>query len=112
MKQKHQKKPSEHRIIALERIETLFKEADIIFKEDPKLSNRYVKLARKIAMKYKVKIPSELKKRYCKHCHSFLKQGKNCKVRLKDGKAVYHCLVCDKIMRFPYIKEQKARRKN
>ena len=112
MKQKHKKKPSKHREIALERINILFAEADTMFKEDSKLSDKYVKLARKISMKYKVKIPSELKKRYCKHCYSFLKQSKNCKVRLKEGKVLYHCLVCGKIMRFPYIKEQKARRKS
>ena len=110
MKQKHKRKPAEHRKIALERIKTLFKEADSMFKEDPKLSNKYVKLARKISMKYKVKIPSELKKRFCKHCHSYLKPSKNCRVRLHNGKVVYYCLNCKKYMRFPYVKEQKARR--
>lgn len=110
MKQRHKKKPAEFRKIALERINILFKEADIIFKEDPKLSNKYVKLARKISMKYKVKIPSDLKKRFCKHCHSFLKPSKNCRVRLHNGKVVYYCLICKKYMRFPYTKEQKAKR--
>ena len=110
VKQRHKSKPAEHRKIALERIKVLFKEADTIYKEDPKLSNKYVKLARKISMKYKVKIPSELKKRFCKHCHCFLKPPHNCKVRLHQGKVVYHCLNCNKIMRFPYTKEQKAKR--
>lgn len=110
MKQRHKKKPEEFRKIALERIRILFKEADVMFKEDPKLSNKYVKLARKLSMKYKVKMPSEFKKRYCKHCHSFLKPAKNVRIRLNQGKVVYHCLNCKKYMRFPYTKEQKTRR--
>ena len=44
----------------------LFKQAELRFKKQPELSNRYIELARKIAMKYKVKIPRELKRKFCK----------------------------------------------
>lgn len=111
MKQKYNKKPKEHTEIALERINTLFEQAEQQFPKDPKLSDKYVELARKIAMKTKVRIPRELKRRFCKHCHSYLKQGVNCRVRMHDGKAVYHCQVCKQYMRFPFTKEQKAKRK-
>ena len=97
--------------IAKERIEILFDEAKKIYSYDPKLSDRYVYLARKIAMKYKVRIPPELKRRFCKHCYSFFMQGKNCRVRTAKGKVVYYCLNCRKYTRFPYIKEQKEKRK-
>ena len=66
---KHKPKPAKQRKLALERIEELFKQADKAFKKNPELSDRYVHLARKIAMKYKVKIRSPLKKRFCKHCY-------------------------------------------
>ena len=104
MKQKHQKKPIEQRKIALERIRTLFKEAKTAFNQDPKLSNRYVELARKIAMKYKVRIPKQLKRQFCKHCYSYLVPGKNLRVRARKGKIVYSCLECKKFMRFPHNK--------
>lgn len=103
-KRKHKPKPLKQRKIALERIEKLFKEAEKAFKQEPKLSNRYVHLARKIAMKYKVKIRSPLKKRFCRHCYVYLKPGANCRVRLGKKQVVYYCLGCKKYMRFPYKK--------
>jgi ribonuclease P protein subunit RPR2 len=100
----HSKKPAKERIVALERIEKLFLEAEMMFSERPDLSNRYVELARKIAMKFKVKIRPALKRRFCKHCYSYLKQGKNVRVRLTEGHVTYYCLECKKFMRFPYRK--------
>jgi ribonuclease P protein subunit RPR2 len=99
---KHKQKPVKERKIALERIETLFSEAEKAFKSSPALSNRYVELARKIAMKAKVRIRSELKKRFCKHCYSYLKPGVNCRVRLSQKHLTYYCLNCKRFMRFPY----------
>jgi len=102
MKRRHSKKPEEFRKIALDRVKKLFKEADSIYGENSKLSDRYVTLARKIAMKYKLKIPSNLKKKYCKHCYKYLKPGENCRVRIQNNKVVYYCQNCKKYMRFPY----------
>ena len=107
---KYKQKSAGQRAIALERINILFKEARAVFREDKELANRYVELARKIAMKYKVRIPSELQKQFCKHCYKFLMPNVNCRIRLKDGKVVYYCLECKKFMRFPYTKEKKAKK--
>lgn len=87
--------------IAKERIEILFKEADKIFNENKELANNYVTKARKISMKFKIRIPSKLKKKFCKHCYSYLKPGKNVRVRNNKSKVVYYCLECKKYMRFP-----------
>ena len=105
---KYKEKSAGQREIALERIKTLFKEARLVFKEDKKLANRYVKLARKIAMRYKVRIPSELQKQFCKHCYKFLMPDINCRIRFHNKKIVYYCLECKKFMRFPYIKKEKT----
>jgi|TARA_Y100000310_G_scaffold191612_1_gene191565 ribonuclease P protein subunit RPR2 len=104
MKRKHLKKPEKQRKIALERIIILFSEAKKMFKEDSKLADKYVKLARKISMKYKVPIPSQLKRRFCKHCYKFLIPGTNVRVRTNKGHLVYNCLNCKHIMRFVYRK--------
>jgi ribonuclease P protein subunit RPR2 len=104
MKQKYQKKPAEQRKLALEHIEQLMEQAKNAFKKDPKLSNRYVSMARKIAMKFKIRMPQHLKRMYCKHCHYFLMPGGNCRVRVSSGKVVYYCLNCKKFMRFPLKK--------
>ena len=110
MKRKYSKKPRKQRELVLERIKILFKEAKEAFKKDPKLADRYVKLARELAMKYKVRIPPILKRRFCKHCYSYLVPSVNLRVRTRNGKVVYYCLNCKKYMRFPYLKEKKARR--
>ena len=98
--------------IALERINILFREADDIFNKNPELANRYIKLARKITMSVNLKIPSNLKRRFCKHCYCFLKPGKNCRVRTHKGKVVYYCFNCKKYMRFPYLKEKRKKYKS
>ncbi|MBD3249741.1 ribonuclease P [Candidatus Woesearchaeota archaeon] len=111
MKSRYKKKSSEQKKIAKERIEKLFRQAEEVFDEDKKLANRYVELARDIAKKYRVRIPSRLKRKFCKHCYSYLIPSVNVRVRTREGKVVYYCLECKKYMRFPYTKEQKEKRK-
>jgi len=84
--------------LALERIRELFNEAESADKE---YADKYVGLARKISMRLKVPIPKELKRRFCKHCYSFFRQGGNVRVRRTPKGIVYTCLECEKQMRFP-----------
>lgn len=88
--------------IALERIRVLFEEAGKIYKKDPSLADRYVAIAKKVAMKSQMSIPSYLKKRFCKKCSHYLVPGLNCRVRIRNKKLVYFCLNCKNYMRFPY----------
>lgn len=107
MKKIHAKQ-KEMKKTAKERIKYLFEQAEKAFNRNPSLSNRYVTLARKLAMKYKVRIPRELKRRFCKHCYRYLVPGKNCRVRTKNGKIVYYCENCRKFMRYQRHKPQKS----
>ena len=91
---------SSQKELALERIEKLFEEAKKSFKRYPERSNRYVQLARKIAMKVKVRVPKEYKKKFCKHCYRYLQPGINCRVRVRKGKVIYYCFNCKKYMRY------------
>ena len=95
--------------IALERIDILFKEAEKTAKKDINLANRYIELARKISMKTKTKIPSELKRKFCKYCRKYLVPGINLRVRMSKGKVIYNCLNCGKIMRFSVLREKNDR---
>lgn len=102
----------ERRRIALQRIHQLFQQAEKrAFENRMELANRYVELARKISMRYLVRMPKKYKRRYCKHCYTYLIPSKNCRVRLKNRKVVITCFKCKKIMRYPYIREIKERRK-
>ena len=89
---------------AKRQIEELFKDADKVFSKDKNLANKRIKLARRIAMKFNIRLRSELKRKFCKHCYSYLKPGINLRTRLKDKKIVYYCLECKKFTRFPYKK--------
>ena len=111
MKKHYKDKSEKFGRIAGERIGILFSEARKIYSYDPKLSDRYVFLARKIAMKVRMRLPAGLKRKFCKHCHSFFMPGMNVRVRTHEGKVVYYCLNCKKFTRFPYIREQKAKRR-
>lgn len=100
-KRKYSKKPNEHLKVAKSRINELFKQAKGIFDADPRLSDRYVTLARRLSMKYKVPLTSAQKRIFCKHCYHFLMPGKNLRVRTRVGKLVYYCENCKKYWRKP-----------
>ena len=85
---------------AMQKIETLFSEARMQFSKNPNLSDKYVSLARKIVMKYRIKMPRELKRKFCKHCYSYLVPNKNCRVRIHKSRVIYFCNNCKKFMRF------------
>jgi len=89
--------------IAVERIKILFNEAAKAFKKHPERSHRYVALARKIAMKTKVKVPKNLKRKFCSHCYKFLQPGVNCRVRTRNKKLIYFCFSCRRFMRIPLL---------
>lgn len=95
-------KAAVHRDIALQHIHALFAQAERCFAENKALAHRYMRMARRIAMKYKMAFPLSLKRQICKHCHHYLVQGVNCRVRLTQGKVVYYCMDCKHFMRFPY----------
>ncbi len=90
------------RSIATERINYLFELAGKEHSNDPARSDRYVSLARKIGMRHRVRIPSELKRAFCKKCGSYLVAGNNSRVRLKKGCIVVTCLECGNIKRYPF----------
>ena len=88
---------------AKKRIEKLFLLAEKkAFEKNFKLADRYVTLARKISMKYLVKIPYKYKKRFCKHCYSYLQPSVNSTVRIKRGKIIIFCKNCKKYTRIPF----------
>lgn len=89
----------EQKQLALEHIRSLFQQAEEVFREDKGLANRYVELARKIAMKMKVHMPAEYKRRFCKYCQAYLRPGVNVRIRTRKGRVVMYCQECKKVRR-------------
>lgn len=97
-------KPQWMREIAKERIEILFNQAEKEFKNHPARSHRYVELARKLSMKYQVRISRKWRRRFCHKCYKFLVPGVNCRIRTRPKREkhlVIKCLECGNIMRIP-----------
>ncbi len=96
------------RKIAGERIEKLFSLAE---SSSQKLADSYVDLARKISMKVNLRLPSSIKRRFCKNCGAYFRQGVNCRVRTRNGKVIYYCFNCKRTYRIPFLKEKKKIKK-
>jgi ribonuclease P protein subunit RPR2 len=95
---------NETRQIALQRIHSLFRLAKEKIREEPQLAQRYAEVARKIAMRAKLRLPKEYRRMICRHCKSFIYPGVNCRVRVQQKREphmVITCLVCGKITRIP-----------
>ncbi|RLI76304.1 ribonuclease P [Archaeoglobales archaeon] len=86
--------------IANERINILIEKAEKTKLEDYELARRYVELARKISTKYKVRIPKELKIKFCKKCYYPYKLGKF-RVRIRKSRVIITCLNCGFERRIP-----------
>jgi len=69
--------------IAKERIYILITNALYELKEEDKdnLVNAYARLAKKIAMRLRLKLPYEIRQLYCKGCKQFISPGKSARVR-------------------------------
>jgi ribonuclease P protein subunit RPR2 len=100
--------------IAIQRIQKLFSLAKETLNEDPSLAQRYVDVARKIAMAARVHLPTEYRRQICKHCKSFILPGVNCRMRIKQRREphiVVTCLNCGKQTRI-LLKIRKEKLKN
>jgi ribonuclease P protein subunit RPR2 len=94
--------------IASERIDILFNQAEEeALADNLQRSDRYVELARKIGMRYNVRVPGRYKRRYCKFCHSYLIPSKNSRVRVRGKRIVLSCESCGGVMRMPIIRERE-----
>jgi ribonuclease P protein subunit RPR2 len=101
MAKHRQKSKAVAKEIAYERIIYLFEVAGREYAESPARSNRYVCLAKRIGMRYRISLPSELKRKMCKGCGSFLSPGGNCRIRLRCGSLIITCMNCGRVQRYP-----------
>ncbi|NIO37591.1 ribonuclease P [Candidatus Bathyarchaeota archaeon] len=96
--------------MAIQRIQILFQLATEMIHEDPNLAQRYITIARKVAMAAKVRLPREYRHQICRHCKNFIIPGVNCRVRIKQTREphiVITCLLCREHMRIPLRKKEE-----
>ena len=89
--------------IATRRMSKLFELSRKALEEDnTDRARRYVTLARRIGQRTRTPIPEG--ETYCKKCNMPLEVGRNCRVRVKDGRVRITCLGCGNIRRVPYTR--------
>jgi ribonuclease P protein subunit RPR2 len=92
------KDPSQRRL-GLERMERLFELAGKEFGSHPERAHRNVQLARKIAMRYNIRMPARLKRNFCRKCYKYLSPNINCKVSKRHGLLTIKCMECGELMK-------------
>lgn len=95
------KRPEWQQDIAKERIAILFNLAKKDIIKNPERAKRYVELARKIGLRYNVRL-GKAKRDFCKNCFTILLPGITSQVRVDKGEIVIKCLKCQKKYRYPY----------
>jgi ribonuclease P protein subunit RPR2 len=64
-------------------------------------SREYVRLARRLAERHRLRLPREFRRFSCRACDVYRRPGANARVRLGDGHVVVRC-DCGATDRFPY----------
>jgi len=74
----------------------ILREIAELFENNP--SKEQIKNARKKAMRVNLKLPIEIRRKFCHHCNSLLKG----RIRLRKSKKVIQCSECGKYTRIPF----------
>jgi ribonuclease P protein subunit RPR2 len=81
--------------IARERVADLFALAEREARGGhPELADRYVSLARRVGMRYNVRLRQEYRELYCRSCSAYWVEGRTVRTRLRSGYRVRTCLRC------------------
>lgn len=101
------KKDQLHLAVAKDRIARLYTLSfDMARCGDLVLARRYTSLARKIGMRYTVRVPTDLKRMTCKNCMLPLLPGRTSRVRLRPGTLTITCLECGHSRRIPHRRRE------
>ena len=88
--------------VAAERIDRLEELARAATKAgDEERARYYVRLARRIAERNRLSLPTSFKRFTCDDCDAYLLPGNNARVRLQNGHVVVTCS-CGGHARYPY----------
>lgn len=101
------KKNQLHLAVAKDRIARLYGLSFSMARSgDLDLARRYTSLARKIGMRYTVRIPTDLKRMTCRNCMLPLLPGRTSRVRVRPGKVTVTCLECGHSRRIPHGRQK------
>jgi len=70
--------------LARERISILV--ANVLKENDEELAAKQARLAKKVAMRFRVRLPYEARQLFCKKCKAFIVPGRSARVRIGRSK--------------------------
>jgi len=85
-----------------ERIDSMLARAQAVAPKDMGLANRYVTLARKLAMKNRLRLSQMQKRQFCSHCYKVLVPGLNSRTRITGKTITVYCSACKGFSRYGY----------
>ncbi|BBL45810.1 ribonuclease P protein component 4 [Nanobdella aerobiophila] len=92
--------------IAIDRIRYLYK-LSIENIDNIDLSRRYIFILWKIKNKARIRLPDDIRNKFCKRCYTPWIIGKTLRIRIRKGRIIYSCLYCGKVKRFIIRKNLK-----
>ncbi|MFB6252980.1 MAG: ribonuclease P protein component 4 [Halobacteriaceae archaeon] len=84
-----------------ERIRILAGKAKEVADTHPDRSREYVRLAKRLAERHRLELPTTIKRFTCDQCDRYLIPGNNAQVRTQSGHVVITC-ECGEHDRYPY----------
>ena len=81
--------------IATQRMHILFHNALSNAKNNPGLAERQAEIAKKISMKFKIKMPFELNSSFCKKCKKFIVPNISSRVRVGQSNVKSISVTCN-----------------
>jgi len=109
-KGRFEREKEKRREIAKERVARLLEMAEKRgLSGDFKYASRYTSLARRISMRYNVRMPRRFKLFFCKDCGAYLQPAVNSKVRLTGDRITRTCTGCGGRYRVPIKKKPSVK---
>ena len=93
-----------NRLLASERMTILLTLSKEALRTNPKRAQHYFQLARKLGMRYKIRLPPQFRGLICRSCKRLIVPGINARVRLQQRREphiVITCLECGGQRRIP-----------
>lgn len=85
-------------------------ETEILHHQNHNRARRYVTLARKIGMRYNVRIEKYFRNNICRSCNSYLVTSTASRIRCSGGKISRYCKNCGMITRVPLHRARRLDR--
>lgn len=94
-------KPGWQDRIVNERVERLVSMAGENAKSDPERARTYSAMASRLCTRYRVRMPSDTKAKFCRKCFTPMVPGHNCTIRISPARraVIITCKKCGKIKR-------------